>query len=102
MEKPVQNISIGREYFWDGANRVCHPLIELNEKRIKTDLVQQFIIKGVVYQLRGQDGPEDPLADEHLDVLKQSIPLFQELGLNAIYVCLYFQLIPPFMYNASD
>jgi hypothetical protein len=48
------------------------------------------MIKGVVYQMPRETRSSDcgdPLAQENLETLKQCIPLFEELGLNAIFVC---------------
>ncbi|KAI5926006.1 glycolipid anchored surface protein [Camillea tinctor] len=67
-------ITIKGRYFWKGDER--------------------FLIKGVVYQQHnhnneGSSSPEsdlDPLADDQLEDLRLSIPLFKELGLNTLFV----------------
>lgn len=53
----------------------------------------QFIINGAVFQPRKASAQEDlpsipdPLADDRLEELEKSIPLFKELGLNTLFVC---------------
>jgi hypothetical protein len=48
----------------------------------------QFYIRGVDYQPGGQSNLMDPLANP--ENCKRDIPLFKELGLNAIRICRLF------------
>lgn len=45
----------------------------------------QFYIRGVDYQPGGQSDLTDPLAD--VENCKRDIPIFKELGLNAVRIC---------------
>ncbi|KAI0016616.1 glycolipid anchored surface protein [Xylariomycetidae sp. FL0641] len=68
----IEPITVKGRYFWRGNER--------------------FLVKGVVYQLgssRRQEGashPPDPLAEQQLDTLQRSLPLFKELGLNTLFI----------------
>ncbi|KAI5864458.1 glycolipid anchored surface protein [Durotheca rogersii] len=71
----VAPITVGGRYFWRGNER--------------------FLVNGVLYQKyvdpaehgdMGMEMPADPLADDSLEDLRKSIPLFKELGLNTIFV----------------
>ncbi|KAH9893884.1 glycolipid anchored surface protein [Xylariomycetidae sp. FL2044] len=69
--EPIEPIAINGRYFWKGDER--------------------FMVNGVAYQLyrRKPESPNaaaDPLADEALEDLKLSLPLFKELGLNTLFV----------------
>ncbi|KAI0602358.1 Glucanosyltransferase-domain-containing protein [Biscogniauxia sp. FL1348] len=75
MASLVTPVTIKGRYFWKGDER--------------------FLIKGVVYrQYDRQEGASgssssvvpDPLADDQLEDLKLSIPLFKDLGLNTLLV----------------
>ncbi|KAI5206393.1 hypothetical protein E4T39_02407 [Aureobasidium subglaciale] len=51
---------------------------------------ERFFVRGVVYQPSRQDDSRDdindPLSDDRIQELQQSIPLFTELGLNTLYI----------------
>ncbi|KAI0010512.1 Glucanosyltransferase-domain-containing protein [Xylariaceae sp. FL0662B] len=73
MAHRIKPITVSGRYFWKGNER--------------------FLVNGVVYQLYkaigAKSGPPrsaDPLANEYLDDLERSIPLFKELGLNTLFV----------------
>lgn len=51
----------------------------------------KFFVRGVVYQPRGDEQQgltNDPIADDRLPELEQSVELFKELGINTLYICL--------------
>lgn len=52
-----------------------------------TTLPVQFLIRGVVYRLHGKDANDsDPLVEDRLDDLQRDLTLFQELGLNTLFI----------------
>ncbi|RYP18046.1 hypothetical protein DL765_004162 [Monosporascus sp. GIB2] len=71
MADKVTPISIKGRYLWKGEDR--------------------FVINGVVYQpykpsREGAFSIPDPLAEDQLEDLEKSIPLFKELGINTLFV----------------
>ncbi|KAI0123178.1 glycolipid anchored surface protein [Xylariales sp. AK1849] len=71
MAETIEPITIRGRYFWKGGER--------------------FLLRGVVYQLgrgrgNGHSPVSDPLADERLEYVEKSLPLFKELGLNTLFI----------------
>ena len=54
-------------------------------------IMNKFFVRGVVYQPREdwQRGViNDPISDDRILELEQSVELFKELGINTLYICL--------------
>ncbi|KAI5204395.1 hypothetical protein E4T38_04687 [Aureobasidium subglaciale] len=83
IESSSVPISIRGRYFYKGDERPC-----TNDDPLIWD---KFFVRGVVYQPSRHDDSRgtinDPLSDDRIQELQQSIPLFIELGVNTLYIC---------------
>lgn len=78
-------ISPRGRFFWQGDERVRFETSVLLSTLVRLKR-NQFLVKGVVYRLHGQNAGQDPLADGRFADLERDVTLFQELGLNVLFV----------------
>lgn len=89
MTTTASHVQVRGRYLWKDDERVRAARIESSSIDVLT--LCKFFAKGVVYQANHSDdfspGGRDLISDDRFAQLHHDVQLFQELGINALFIC---------------